>query len=108
MGHPVRTALFGAPCADVTFSLTRGLGGEQRAAGNVEKVASSRAAKNGSVTEKEALMATLVTTRKSAARKGSIPRAIAARVEEILATPYAFMDSPIFKQRNIEKELFTF
>jgi RNA polymerase sigma factor (sigma-70 family) len=61
------------------------------------------------MTEKEASMATMVATRKSApTKKGGVPKAVAARVEELLAVPYAFMDSPIFKNRAIEKELFTF
>jgi len=50
----------------------------------------------------------LMTNKRSATRKGSVPRALAARVEEILAANYAFMDSPVFKQRTIERELFTF
>ena len=37
-----------------------------------------------------------------------IPRALRQRAEEYLAQSYAFMDSPLFKQRGIEKELFTF
>ena len=32
----------------------------------------------------------------------------ASRVETLLAETLAFMDSPIFKQKNIEKELFDF
>ena len=42
------------------------------------------------------------------ARSESIPRAMRARVEALLEENYAFMDSPIFKQRNIEKSLFAF
>ena len=53
-------------------------------------------------------MAVDVMTKRSATRKGSVPKATAARVEELLAASYAFMDSPIFKQRNLERELFTF
>jgi RNA polymerase sigma factor (sigma-70 family) len=37
-----------------------------------------------------------------------VSRAVAKRVEELLAGNYAFMDSAIFAQKNIEKELFTF
>jgi len=44
------------------------------------------------------------TTSTAAAR---IPRAMRAQVEALLAGNYAFMDSPIFRQRGIEKELFT-
>ncbi len=39
---------------------------------------------------------------------GRVPRAMRARVEALLAENYAFMDSPIFKQRGIEKQLFDF
>ena len=42
-------------------------------------------------------------------RAGStIPRALRRQAEGYLALPYAFMDTPLFKQRGIEKELFTF
>ena len=53
-------------------------------------------------------MAVEMLSKKGATRKGAVPKAVAERVEAILAVSYAFMDSPIFKQRNIEKELFTF
>jgi len=36
------------------------------------------------------------------------PRALAERVAPLLEANYAFMDSPIFAERNIEKTLFTF
>ena len=39
---------------------------------------------------------------------GRVPRAIRTRVETLLAENYAFMDSPIFKTRGIEKQLFDF
>jgi RNA polymerase primary sigma factor len=39
---------------------------------------------------------------------GRVPRAMRARVEALLAENYAFMDSPVFKQRGIEKQLFDF
>ncbi len=48
-------------------------------------------------------MATMTVTRKK-----SIPRALRQRVERLLTESYAFMDSPVFKQRGIEKELFDF
>lgn len=38
----------------------------------------------------------------------SIPRALRHKAEGYLALEYAYMDSPLFKQRGIEKELFTF
>ena len=60
-------------------------------------------------------MATEMMTKKSAAKKDKprsgakpIPKAMLQRVETLLAQNYAFMDSPVFKQRGIEKELFTF
>src|SRR5687768_10632713 len=34
-----------------------------------------------------------------------IPRVMRRKVEALLEESYAFMDSPVFKQRNIEKEL---
>ena len=37
-----------------------------------------------------------------------IPRVMRRKVEELLEGNYAFMDSPIFAQKNIEKELFDF
>jgi len=37
-----------------------------------------------------------------------IPRALRQKVEALLAEKYDFMDSPVFKQKNIEKELFDF
>jgi RNA polymerase primary sigma factor len=39
---------------------------------------------------------------------GRVPRALRARVEALLAENYAFMDSPVFKTRGIEKQLFDF
>jgi RNA polymerase sigma factor (sigma-70 family) len=53
-------------------------------------------------------MAVELMSKRSATRKGSVSKAVARRVEELLAANYAFMDSPIFAQKNIEKELFTF
>ena len=37
-----------------------------------------------------------------------IPRVMRQKVEALLEESYAFMDSPVFKQRNIERELFSF
>lgn len=36
-----------------------------------------------------------------------IPRELRARADEIIATEIAFMDSPLFKQKNVEKTLFS-
>jgi len=41
-------------------------------------------------------------------RPTPIPRVLRQKVEALLEESYAFMDSPIFKQRGIEKELFDF
>jgi hypothetical protein len=37
-----------------------------------------------------------------------IPRALRARVELLLNENYAFMDSPVFRRKGIEQELFGF
>jgi RNA polymerase sigma factor (sigma-70 family) len=37
-----------------------------------------------------------------------VPRGLRARVEPLLAESYAFMDSPIFRRKNIEEDLFSF
>ena len=52
-------------------------------------------------------MANVIPSRK-APRPLPIPRALRATAEQLLEQPYAFMDSPIFKRRDIEKELFDF
>ncbi|MFT3784891.1 MAG: sigma-70 family RNA polymerase sigma factor [Tepidisphaeraceae bacterium] len=38
---------------------------------------------------------------------GRIPRALRARAETILATEVAYMDSPVFKSKGLEKQLFS-
>src|SRR5918993_1846433 len=53
-------------------------------------------------------MATMTLTSKSARRPESIPRAMRQKVEPLLEENYAFMDSPIFKQRSLERSLFAF
>src|SRR5688500_15058254 len=54
-------------------------------------------------------MATMTVKRKPAARRSdAIPRAMRARVEALLLENYAYMDSPIFRQRSLEKSLFAF
>jgi RNA polymerase primary sigma factor len=54
-------------------------------------------------------MAIELMNKRSASKKvTSVPKGVLQRVEEILAGNYAFMDSPVFKNRNIERELFTF
>jgi len=39
---------------------------------------------------------------------GRVPRVLRQRVEALMGENYAFMDSPVFKQRGIEKQLFDF
>lgn len=60
-------------------------------------------------------MATMTATKKAVKsnqtnpnRAKPIPRALRAAAEAILLENYAFMDSPIYKQRGIEAELFNF
>src|SRR3954454_14550769 len=63
-------------------------------------------------------MATMTTTTRTtsrtdpdaqtAARRSPVPRALRAKVEPLLLESYAFMDSPVFKQKNIERELFDY
>src|SRR4028118_565539 len=54
-------------------------------------------------------MATMTANQKSTpTRAEPIPRVMRAKVEALLEENYAFMDSPIFKQRNLEKSLFAF
>jgi RNA polymerase primary sigma factor len=53
-------------------------------------------------------MATMTASPKAATRTQVIPRAMRKQVELLLEENYAFMDSPTFKQRNLEKTLFAF
>jgi RNA polymerase sigma factor (sigma-70 family) len=53
-------------------------------------------------------MATMMMNRQEEKRQTSVPKALRARVEELLKENYAFMDSPMFRHKNIERELFTF
>lgn len=45
---------------------------------------------------------------KSRPAKASVPRVVREQVEQLLTENFAFMDSPMFRRRNIERELFTF
>jgi RNA polymerase sigma factor (sigma-70 family) len=52
-------------------------------------------------------MATMTTnTRHSAVSPARIPRVMRERVEQLLEEDYPYMDSPIFRRRNIERHLF--
>src|ERR1700761_3033240 len=60
--------------------------------------------------DKEATMATATLVKKSKAvsRPTPIPRTLRARAEALLNENYNFMDSPMFRRKNIEADLFTF
>jgi RNA polymerase primary sigma factor len=63
------------------------------------------------MTKKSASKTTNTHTRGNSAGKvkpATLSKAAAQRAEALLAANYAFMDSPIFRQRGIERELFTF
>src|SRR5438874_11026344 len=47
-------------------------------------------------------------TKRGIPKSKPIPRALRARVEGLLLEEYAYMDSPIFRQRGLEKTLFDF
>jgi RNA polymerase primary sigma factor len=54
-------------------------------------------------------MATVTTASRSTPRRSTrIPRDLRARAEAVLAETYAFMDTPLFRRKNIEQELFDF
>jgi len=50
----------------------------------------------------------LEATRKTPSAGNSIPRAMRRTAEHLLEGNYAFMDSPIFRRKNIEEELYNF
>src|ERR1041384_2213876 len=53
-------------------------------------------------------MATMGVTKRLNNKPPLIPRLLRRRAEQILQQSYPYMDSPIFKQRRIESELFNF
>lgn len=53
-------------------------------------------------------MATLTTSASRTTPSATIPRAMRQKVEAFMEETYAFMDSPIFARKDIEKELFNF
>ncbi len=55
-----------------------------------------------------ATMTTTTATDAPARRASPVPRALRAKVEPLLLESYAFMDSPVYKQKNIERELFDY
>jgi RNA polymerase sigma factor (sigma-70 family) len=52
-------------------------------------------------------MATSTIKKQQTTRSSPVPRALRARVEPLLEENFAHMDSTVFKQRNIETELFS-
>ncbi len=53
-------------------------------------------------------MATTATQKRTPTRSAPIPRALRLRAEQLLAESYDFMDSPVFRRKNVEADLFTF
>jgi RNA polymerase primary sigma factor len=56
--------------------------------------------------EERAEMATMTTTTLKTPRVPGVPKALRQKVEPLIEQTYAFMDSPIFKEKGIEKKLF--
>ena len=54
-----------------------------------------------------ALLANQNKKTQASARRSPVPRHLRERAEAILAENYAYMDSPLFRRKNIEAELFT-
>src|ERR1700722_13626920 len=69
-------------------------------------------AKAGSALASQKVRPTMATTMQNVSRRSSagttIPRVLRQQVETIMSESYAFMDSPIFQQKDIERDLFTF
>src|SRR5437867_1528788 len=56
---------------------------------------------------REAIMATAVATvEKKQIRKERIPKALREQVDRLFLENFAFMDSPIFRRKHIERDLF--
>ena len=53
-------------------------------------------------------MAATLMSKRSTPRASSIPRATRQQVETLLAESYDYMDSPVFRHRHVEKDLFGF
>ena len=54
------------------------------------------------------MAATMTKTKKKITRARPIPKAMRQQAEALMAENYAFMDSPIFRRKNIERDLFDF
>ena len=52
-------------------------------------------------------MATTFAKNPETAKRSPIPRGLRQRAEALLEENYAFMDSPMFRRKNIDAELFT-
>jgi len=53
-------------------------------------------------------MASRTITQIKPRRAAPVPRELRAQVESLLKESYAFMDSPVFRRKNVEPELFSF
>jgi len=51
-------------------------------------------------------MALMAQIRRKTQRAAPVPRELRAKVESLLPENYAFMDSPVFRRKNIERDLF--
>jgi RNA polymerase sigma factor (sigma-70 family) len=51
-------------------------------------------------------VATATLAKKVAVKRSPIPRELRLRAEELLKENYAFMDSPLFRHKNVERDLF--
>jgi RNA polymerase primary sigma factor len=58
-------------------------------------------------TQKEAIVAAATLAKKNTPKRSPIPRDLRLRAEELLRENYAFMDSPLFRHRNVESDLFS-
>jgi RNA polymerase primary sigma factor len=57
--------------------------------------------------ERKAKMATMTKTTKPQRRQAPVPRSTRERVTRLLEENYAYMDSPTFRRKHVEEELFT-
>jgi RNA polymerase sigma factor (sigma-70 family) len=60
------------------------------------------------LTEEKKVEVPVIQKKVTVARGATVSKILRQRVEAVLFENYAFMDTPLFKQRNIEKELFDF
>jgi hypothetical protein len=55
---------------------------------------------------REAKMATMIAVRKNNKSASRVPKALRQQVERLLEENFAYMDSPQFRRKSIEHELF--